>query len=146
MARYDKYDPINGGFRAAIAADFPDDHLGKVYGVGLDSTGKIVFGGGQSGILGLLVVTQKPGRVGPNKEVAILDVMRSGCITDFGPTAGNPGVDFGVAGTKYFANSSTGVVSATPAVGSVLVGATVEPDRLEVNVVQNPLITGQYGL
>jgi hypothetical protein len=134
MARYDKYDPINGGFRAAIAADFPDANLGKVYGVGLNSTGQVVIGSGQSGIIGLLVVTQKPGRVGPLKEVPVIDVMRTGCITDFGPTSGTPGVTFGAAGTAYYSDAS-GNISATWASGSFYVGTTVEPDRLEVNVI-----------
>lgn len=136
MARYDKYDPITGGFRVAVAADFPDANLGKLYGVGLDSTGKLVIGSGQTGIIGVLVVTQKPGRVGPTKEVSVLDVMRQGCITDFGPTSGVPGQDFGVAGTAYYSDAA-GNISSTWAAGSFYVGTTVEPDRLEVNV--NPV-------
>lgn len=146
MARFDKSDPINSTFRASVAVDYPDADLGKLFGCGLDSTGKVVKGGGQTGIIGVMVVNEKPGRVGPLRDVTRIDVMRSGCITDFGPTAGVPGTDFGLAGTKYFANTTTGVVSSTPALGSVLVGATAEADRLEVNIVPNPLIAGQYGL
>jgi hypothetical protein len=142
MARYDKYDPINGGFRAAIYQDFPDANLGKLYGVGLNSTGQLVLGAGQSGVIGVLVVTQKPGRVGPLKEVPVVDVMRSGCITDFGPTSGVPGVNFGVAGTPYFSDVY-GNISSTGGVGSVYVGTTVEPDRLEVNVMPVQLVAGQ---
>lgn len=138
MARYDKYDPIANGFRADIAADFPDANLGKIYGVGLDTTGKVVIGAGNSGVCGVLVVTQKPGRVGPLKEVPRIDIMTHGCVTDFGPTAGVPGTDFGVAGTKYYSDAA-GVISATGGTGKVLVGITTEPDRLEVNVVPNPL-------
>jgi hypothetical protein len=145
MARYDKYDPIANGFRAAIYQDFPDANLGKVYGVGLNASGQVVIGSGQSGIIGLLVITQKPGRVGPLKEVPVIDVMRKGCITDFGPTAGNPGVDFGVAGTPYFSDAS-GIITATPADGSFYVGTTVEPDRLEANVLPLALVKGMFGL
>lgn len=146
MARFDKSDPINSTFRAHVAADYPDADLGKLFGCGLDSAGKFVKGAGTTGIIAVTVVTEKPGVVGPLRDVSRIDLMRSGCVTDFGPTAGVPGTDFGVAGTKYFANSTTGVITSTPIVGSVLVGATVEPDRLEVNVIPNPVIAGQYGL
>lgn len=147
MARFDKSDPINSTFRAHVAVDYPDADLGKLFGFGLDSAGKCVKGAGQTGIIGVTVVTEKPGVVGPRRDVSRIDIMRSGCITDFGPsTAGKvPGVDFGVAGTKYFALTD-GTITATPALGAVYVGQTVEPDRLEVNVVPNPLIAGQYGL
>jgi hypothetical protein len=146
MARYDKSDPINSTFRIDVAADFPDANLGKLYGVGEDAEGKLVFGNGASGMVGVVVVTEKPGRVGPLRDVSRVDVMYSGCITDFGPTTGDPGVDFGVAGTKYFAHPTTGEISDTPVVGSYYVGKTVEPDRLEVNFNDVPLIAGQFGL
>jgi hypothetical protein len=133
MARYDKYDPIGGGnFRADIAADFPDANLGKLYGVGLDTTGKVVIGAGNTGIIGVMVITQKPGRVGPLREVQRVDVMRTGEITDFGPTAGVPGTDFGTAATKYYSDSS-GNITAT-ATSNTYVGFTIEPDRLVVSI------------
>lgn len=145
MARYDKFDPIANGYRASIAANFPDANLGKIYGVGHDAVGNLVIGAGTSGVKGVLVLTQKPGRVGPLKEVSRVDVMVHGCITDFGATAGNPGVDFGVAGQDYFSDAS-GNISVTPAVGSVYVGHCNEADRLEVNVVPIPLIATQFGV
>lgn len=132
MARYDKYDPVANGFRADVAADYPDANLNKVYGVGLDASGKVIIGAGADGLVGVLVVTQKPGRVGPLKEVPRVDIMTHGEITDFGPTAGVPGTDFGVAGTAYYSNAA-GVISSTWASGSWYVGTTVEPDRLHVN-------------
>ncbi len=140
MARYDKYDPITGGFRAAVAVDFPDADLGKVFGYGLNSSGLLVKGAGQTGVIGVAVVTSKPGRVGPNREIAVIDVMREGCITDFGPSDSGkvPGVDFGVAGTKYYSDAN-GVITSTGATGSVYVGFTVEPDRLEVDVDPTPI-------
>jgi hypothetical protein len=133
MARVDKYDPVTGGFRADVAVDVLDADLGKLYAYGLDSSGKAVKGAGQSGIQGVWVFNDKPGRVGPLKEIPRQDIMREGCIGDFGPTAGTPGVNFGVAGTKYYADPATGAISTTAA-GGVFIGVTVEPDRLEVNV------------
>lgn len=135
MARFDKYDPVSGGFRGAVAVDFPDADLGKAFGYGFDVNGKLVKGVGNTGIVGVVVVTSKPGRVGPNREISVIDVMRAGCITDFGPSdAGKvPGVDFGVAGTRYYADAA-GIITATDAVGKTYIGHTVEPDRLEVCV------------
>lgn len=138
MARYDQSDPINSTFRVDIAADFPDASLGKILGVGLDSSGHLVVGAGQDGICGVLVLNQKPGRVGPLREVPRVDVMYSGEVTDFGPTAGVPGTDFGVAGTAYYSDAA-GNITATWASGSWFVGRTVEPDRLIVNVSAGPI-------
>lgn len=112
MARYDKYDPINGGFRATIAADYPDSLLGAIVGVGMNSAGQLVVGAGQTGIIGVLVLTQKPGRVGPQREVSVVDVMQMGCVTDFGPTSGTPGVNYGAAGTPYYSDSAGNISSA----------------------------------
>jgi hypothetical protein len=132
MARFDKFDPVANGFRADVAADYPDANLGKLYGVGLDASGKMIIGAGSDGLVGVCVINQKPGRVGPLRQVPRVDIMTHGEVTDFGPTAGVPGTDFGVAGTAYYA-AATGVISATWAAGSVYVGTTVEPDRLHVN-------------
>lgn len=145
MARIDKSDPMTSTFRVDVAADFVDANIGKLFGWGLDSTGKAVIGAGQSGIQGVWVVNDKPGRVGPLREVPRIDLMRAGCVTDFGPTTGTPGVNFGAAGTKYFCLAN-GNIQATPVVGAVFVGTTVEPDRLEVNLDPTPIIAGQFGL
>ena len=94
MARIDKGDPMTSTFRVDVAADFPDANIGKLYGWGLDTAGKAVIGAGNSGIVGVWVINDKPGRVGPLREVPRIDLMRQGCVTDFGPTAGTPGVTF----------------------------------------------------
>lgn len=136
MARIDKNDPIIGSHRVDIAANFPDADIGKLFGWGLDSTGKAVVGAGVSGIVGVWVINDKPGRVGPLRDVPRIDIMRQGCVTDFGPTAGTPGVTMGVAATKYYSDAA-GLISSTGGTGKYYVGTTVEPDRLEVNF--NPM-------
>lgn len=133
MARIDKSNPINSTFRAHVAVNYPDADLGKLFGVGLDSAGKVVKGAGVDGIVGVTVVTEKPGVVGPLRDVSRIDVMYSGEVTDFGPTAGQPGVDFGEAGLAYYCDAA-GNISKTWAAGSVYVGHCVEPDRLIVKV------------
>jgi hypothetical protein len=134
VARYDKYDPKVGGFRALLAADFPSADLEKVYAVGLNSSGQVVKGAGQSGVVGVLVLTKAW------KAGTVVDVMTAGEIVEFGPTAGTPGTDFGVAGTAYFANATTGAVTSTGGDGTVYLGATVEGTRLVVRVNQNVVV------
>lgn len=137
MARIDKNDPIIGSHRVDVAANFPDADIGKLFGWGLDSSGKAVVGAGASGVMGVWVINDKPGRVGPLRDVQRIDIMRQGCVTDFGPTSGTPGVTFGVAATKYYCDAA-GAISATGGAGKYYVGTTVEPDRLEVNFNPTP--------
>lgn len=106
MARYDQFDPYVANPRIAVAADYSDDDLGKVFGAGVNSSGMFVKGAGQTGVKALVVVTQKPGRVGPQREVSVIDLVSHGAILDFGPSDGThvPGVDYGVAGTNYYSD------------------------------------------
>lgn len=133
MGRYDKYDPKVGGFRAPLAAEFSADDLEKVLGVGLDSNGRVVVGQGQSGVVGLLVLTKA------RKAGEIVDVMTGGEIVEFGPSDDDsvPGTDFGDAGTVYYSDTA-GAVTDTSAENSVRVGHTVEGKRLIVRVDTTP--------
>lgn len=128
MARYDKYNPYGGGFRVALAADWADADVGKPYAVGINNAGALVKGAGQSGVTGVLILTMA------RKAGEIVDVMKFGEIVEFGPTSGTPGTDFGVAGTAYFANTTTGAISSTGGTGTVKVGHTVEARRLVVAI------------
>ena len=121
MANYDKYDPKAGGFRAPLNADWSTNDLKKVIGVGLNANGNVVKGAGNSGIVGVLVLTEAL------KAGDIVDVMTAGEIVDFSGTGGP-----GVAGTVYYAATADGVVNATSATGKSRVGHTVKADRLVV--------------
>lgn len=101
MPRYDKYDPKTGGFRAVLAADWLVADLERVYGVGLDSSGRVVKGVGTTGVIGVLILTKA------RKAGEIVDVMTSGEIVEFCDTVQVPGKDVGVAGKPYFAHTST---------------------------------------
>lgn len=123
MANYDKYDPKAGGFRAALAANFPKTDIKKVFGVGLNASGQVVKGAGASGMMGVLVLTK-------DMEAGdVVDIMTSGEIVSFG----------GAAGTAYFADPSTGEVNSTSADGKYRVGATVRADRLIVRFSETPV-------
>ena len=140
-ARYDKYDPINGGFRAPLAADLTFDAAGH-YGpkvVSLNASGQVVEGtAGQSGGVGVLIknvplfpnLGNIPGAV--NAAVPIggkagnyVDVMTDGEIV------GVPGL---VAGQTYYAAANGTLTATAPTAGTHgwKVGHTVEADHLIV--------------
>jgi hypothetical protein len=122
MARIDKYDPVSGGFRAPLAADWVGN--AAPVAVGLDSSGRVVIGVGVAGvgIVGVVCLPQD------KKAGTPVDVMQEGEIVEFS----------GVAGTAY-----TGLTTAPGTVGStaadathIRVGFTVEATRLVVRVAQ----------
>lgn len=115
IARYDKYEPKAGGFRAPLAANFASGNLSTVKGVGLDSSGKIVIGAGNTGIIAVLVLTKV------RNAGDIVDNMTDGEIVEFP----------GAAGTKYY-SAADGTISTTNT--GTYVGSTVEASRLVVRV------------
>lgn len=134
MARYDKYDPKSGGFRAplAVAVTAPAANGGAgpvfvdvLYGVSLDAQGRVVVGtAGPSGLVGVMAVPS-PKRIGD-----IVDVMTAGEVVEFALANG----DAAAPGTRYGVAASGAVATGT---GSTAVGFTVEEDRLIVRVDQN---------
>jgi hypothetical protein len=129
MARYDKYEPFSGGFRAPLAADTPKTTPGNPQGVSLDVNGRVLVSGApsHSGYKGIICLTQD------KKAADIVDTMTDGEVVEFA----------GAAGTNYFIDAATGDLVAgtgadtmTPpaAAGSVYVGFTVEATRLVVRV------------
>lgn len=116
MARIDKTEPNVGSFRAPLNAAY----TGAVapLAVGINSSGRVVAGAGQTGIVGIVV--------SPVNKAAgdIIDVLHLGQLVEFG----------GVAGTVYTANTTTGVISsAAKSATQHVVGFTVEADRLIVD-------------
>lgn len=135
MARYGLYQPYVGNFRCYLNANWVAADIGKLYGVGLNSSGLLVKGPGQTGIIGVFVATREILQA----TFEPVDVMHDGEIVEFGPTAGTPGTDFGAAGTAYYASNSGGTISATSAANAVYVGHTVEASRLVVHVGQKTI-------
>ncbi len=141
MSRYDKYEPMTGGFRAPLAANFPVADLGKVLPVGLDANGRVVVGLGNTGYKGVIVLTSV------KNASDIVDVMQDGDIVEFAAVNNDVAA---VAGTNYFADATdnrlragTGARTATAPIpaggtvataGTVYVGHTVEATRLVVRM------------
>lgn len=117
MARIDKYDPISGGYRAPLAADYAGS--ATPIAVGHDVNGRLVPGAGVSGIKGTVCLP------GDHKAGDIVDVMTDGELVEFA----------GAAGTTYTCLDATGVISATAmAAGRTYIGHTVEATRLVVRM------------
>lgn len=121
MARYDKYDPYDGGFRAQLASAIADADAWDVIAVGLDSQGRVVPGAGQTGIVGALVAH------GAKKAGDIVDVMTDGEIVEFDVNGGTS-----AAGTRYYGVAASGALSTTDT--DTPLGFTAEASRLIVRV------------
>lgn len=125
MARVDKTDSAVGVVRAVLNADLEDTVLDSVIGVGLNATGKIVVGSGQTGIIGVLNPSRFFAAAGRPADIFVL-----ADIVDIGKGANDPDLD---AGKPVYADNTTGVLSHTGA-GGTYVGYTVEADRLILNL------------
>lgn len=126
MARYDKYNPISGGFRAPLAATWAGA-LGAPVAVGLDANGRVVPGAGQTGVVGVTIVEGQVRPDGTRVNVRNagdpIDVMTDGEIVEVTALA---------AGTVYFGAAADGAVSTTNT--GTRLGHTVEAQRLVVRV------------
>lgn len=121
MARYDKYEPKSGGFRAPLAADLSATSKagnGNPKGCTLDTNGRVVFTGITAANFRGVVCTTKDMKAGD-----IVDVMTDGEIVEMAAT---------VAGATV-TTDATGVIDDVAADASHFnVGFTVESTRLVV--------------
>lgn len=118
MARVDKTQSAIAVTRAPINADFATNDFDKVIPVGINASGKVVKGAGQTGVIGVVI----PGRT-VYKAGQIADIFGNG--SEIVECAGL------VAGTKYY-SAADGTISTTNT-GTYL-GFTVEADRLIVTI------------
>lgn len=98
--RIDKSDPNVGSFRAALAGDWLDADVNKVFAVGLNSSGLVVKGAGTTGLLGIVIRTKKGEKAGD-----VIDVHTAGEVFPFVETDGTAAV----AGTRYYAHANGSV-------------------------------------
>jgi hypothetical protein len=120
MARYDKYNPVSGGFRAPLAAAWTTD-IATPIGVTLDGNGRVVKVSAGDTARGVLVVDSA------KAAGDVVDVMTAGEIVDCTGLA---------AGTDYFTAADGTLANVFPAAGvnKIHVGHTVEASRLVVRV------------
>lgn len=120
-ARIDKTDSAVGVVRGTLNADITNTEWNKLRAVGINSSGKVVLGAGQTGIVGIAIFDRTNYRAG--KRVDIFKLGEA-ILTD---------TDILVAGTRYTANTTTGVVSSTAASGTqIAIGYTQEADRFVI--------------
>lgn len=146
--RWDKYNGYVGNFRAPLAANVTlASQANRVLPAGLNASGAVVFGAGQTGILGVVIVP-----VGTDMNGALLDgginimagdicdVGKHGEITNFMTTSSTGVQAAAAAGTNYYGHPN-GAVDATKGADGVYIGHTVEATRLIVNVSESRFIT-----
>lgn len=124
MARYDKYDPITGGYRASLAADLvatEDTGAGNPLMVSINASGLVVPGAtAVTDIRGVLCTTKNL------KAGAIVDVMTDGEIVEMANIA---------AGAVITGLNTTGVIDDVAASATQFrLGWAVEATRFIVRV------------
>lgn len=128
MSRFDKYDPVSGGFRAKlnaaiVASTTPaTNQVGKAYGVSLNASGRVVVGG--------TAITDIVGVICPVRAMDAgepIDVMTAGEIVEFTQTSGTAWA----AGDRVYA-ATTGDLSTTNT--GRLLGRVVEATRGVIRV------------
>lgn len=121
--RIDKSDPYSGTHRARLAANWLAADVGVIVGVGLDANGRIVKGAGNTGVVGVLVLS-KVRNAGEAVDILKRGEVVGGAQVIVGTAA--------VAGTSY-SISAAGVVTATAAGVRGTLGYTAEIDRFVVD-------------
>lgn len=119
-ARVDKTESAVGVTRGTLNADIVQADWNKIIAVGINSTGKVVRGAGQSGVVGVIIADKTNYKAGQR-----CDIIGNGSeiIEDTGL----------VAGTIYYGDNTTGLLSAV-VTGATKLGFTVEADRLVVQI------------
>jgi hypothetical protein len=127
VSRFDKYEGMGGGFRAPLNAAVPSTDVGKIIGVSLNGSGKVVYGGATAAAVKGVICPVRAMNAGDP-----IDVMTDGEIVD---CTLNDGTTALTAGTDYFATATagTGGITAT-ATSNQYIGHTVEATRLVVRV------------
>jgi hypothetical protein len=139
LARYDKYEPYAGGFRAKLAADFGTGgngaDLGKIWAVALNGSGNVVKVNATAGqthdqCVGVMILTQE------KYAGDVVDVMTDGEIVDIQSTDGIASPAAGGRVTVAAANDGSLATGATLTAGTnyTIAGRFVEATRLVVRV------------
>lgn len=136
MSRYDKYDPISGGFRAALNAAWTATSgpssvtdLNRILVVGLNSSGKVVKATTAITASGILIVHDAA--MAAND---IVDVMTDGEVVEISGADMQSGTAPTAGQKLYLDATASRLTSTAPAAGAAgfFVGQVVEVGRLVV--------------
>lgn len=126
MARFDKYNPVSGGFRARLGFAVASSDVGDVIGVLIDGSGLVQKAG----------VATTEAVICPSSVMAsgeVVDCMTSGEIVDVG--ANNNVTGFALGAKAYAAAAGAiGVTAPGAGVNGTYIGTFVEAWRLVVRV------------
>jgi hypothetical protein len=137
ISRYDKYDPVDGGFRAALAAAWTATSgpagvtdLNRILVVGLDANGKVIKATTALLARGIVIVTRAMA------AGDVVDVMTDGEVVELA-AADLQAATAPIAGTQYIFEATAARLAAeagAPTAGTNFyrVGHTVESTRLVV--------------
>ncbi len=116
MARFDKYDPVSGGFRAVLNAAIASADVGKLFAVAINGSNRVIRTAipATADIIGVICAV-RPMAVGE-----VVDVMTHGEIVECLETAGTAFTD----GAKVYGHTD-GTVDDTAAT-SKYIGQVVE--------------------
>lgn len=138
MSRYDKYDPVSGGFRAPLAAAWTATSgpssvtdLNRILVVGLNASGQVIKATTALLARGILIIHNRPMAAGD-----VVDVMTDGEVVELA-AADLQAATTPVAGTEYIFEATASRLAAeagAPTAGTNFfrVGHTVEATRLVV--------------
>lgn len=121
-ARVDQTVPAVGVVRGVLAATIASGDYDTIIGAGINSSGLVVKGAGQTGVVGIMI----PSGIYNGAEVVAgkaIDIFRLGQVVDCVGLA---------AGTKYYITGAGAIT--TTATGNTYIGYTVEADRLILQV------------
>lgn len=136
MSRYDKYNPVSGGFRAKLNAAWnatsgPSSvtDLNRIIVVELNSSGRLIKATSALTACGIVILT------GPKAAGDVVDVMTAGEVVEVDGNDVQGGVA-PAAGERFFFDATASRLAkvAAPTAGTnyLLVGRTVEATRLIV--------------
>jgi hypothetical protein len=136
LSRFDKYDPLSGGFRGKLKVALTVStavEKERVFGVSVEAaTGLLVIGGALATIRGIIQVRES------KAAGDIVDVMTSGELANFDFL--NDGTTATVLGTPYYVDVATGAPTATSTsnkqFGILVADSVAGRNRLVVRVVQ----------
>jgi hypothetical protein len=120
--RADITDPHSGTHRARLEAAWLAADVGEIVGVSLNASGRVVKGAGNTGVIGVLCMSQVRPAGHP------VDIIKIGELVGGTQIAGGAAV----AGTSY-SITAAGVIAATAAGVPGNLGYTTEVDRFVVD-------------
>lgn len=127
MARFDKYNPVSGGFRARLAFAPVASEVGDVIAVNLNGSGQVIKAVAATDAEGVICLSSLL------NQGDVVDVMTHGEIVDVGASDNVTGA---AAGAVAYAGAAGAVNVTAPGAGvnSTRIGRFVEAWRLVVRV------------